>query len=126
MPNATANLTDTKRFDLKSLPEGFIELRRMTYGQSVQRRALLKLSVNTGGGRNKSFSAEMAMASEEIQLFEFRHCIVEHNLDDAQGRRLNLGSPADFALLDPRVGQEIEKYISEMNNFDDEEERLGD
>jgi hypothetical protein len=124
MPKAVANIDDTDRFELKSCPEGFVVLRRMTYGQTVQRRALMKMSVQSGGSR-KSFQGELAMASEEIQKFEFSHCIVEHNLEDVDGRVLNLSGDVDFAKLDPRIGQEIESLIGDMNNFDDNEDALG-
>lgn len=118
MPKAVANVVDTERHELKSLEGGFVELRRMTYGQSVQRRAMLKLSLT---GKGKSFAGEMAMASEEITRFEFTHCIVDHNLEREDGTKLNLASPVDFASLDPRVGQEIEELISNMNDMEDDE-----
>jgi hypothetical protein len=124
MPNATSSADDTTRFDLKSLPEGYVVLKRMTYGQMVQRRALTKMSVMQGRTQ-KSVVGEMAMASKEITLFEFGHTIVEHNLEDVDGRKLNLSLEPDFDKLDPRVGQEIEDKISEMNNFEDEEDEQG-
>lgn len=120
MPRATVR-KETEHFDLKSLPDGFVELKRMTYGQSVQRRALLKLTVESSKGK-KDFKGEMAMASEEIQLFEFKNCIVDHNLEDEEGNKLNLTIGAGLAQLDPKIGQEIEKYIGDMNNFEDDEE----
>lgn len=124
MPIAVNNIEDTKRFDLKSAPpDGFVVLRRMTYGQVVQRRALMKLSMEMSGGKGRKgdFKGEMAMASVDINNFEFKHCIVEHNLEKADGVLLNLASPVDLQLLDPRVGQEIEGYITQMNNFEAEE-----
>lgn len=124
MPKAIAEVEDTSRRELKSLPGGFVVLRRMTYGQFVQRRAMMKLSVATTG-RNKDFRGEMAMASEEIARFEFSHCIVDHNLEDEHGQKLNFSSLVDFNRLDPRVGQEIEGFISEMNNFEEDDEELG-
>lgn len=121
MPIAVSNVEDTQRFELQSAPpDGFVTLRRMTYGQIVQRRALMKLTMEMGRGKNDT-KGEMALASEEINNFEFKHCIVDHNLEKADGTKLNLGSPVDLRLLDPRVGQEIEKYISEMNNLKDDE-----
>lgn len=119
MPRATINNSLTEHKELKSLPGGWVELRRLTYGQMVQRRAMMKLSV-AAGGKNKDFKGEMAMASEEITRFEFSHAIVDHNLEDESGRKLNLGAPVDFASLDPRVGTEIETLVTEMNQFDDE------
>lgn len=122
MPVATSNTEEHQHFDLKSAPpDGYVKLRRMTYGQTVQRRALVKMSVSAAKGR-KDFQGEMAMANEEITRFEFSHCIVEHNLTKPDGTLLNLSSPVDFGSLDPRIGQEIEKRVGEMNNFEEEAE----
>lgn len=121
MPVGTVDVSSTKRFDLKTLDEGFVVLRRMSYGQSVERRAMMKLSFNTGGGK-KDFQGEMAMASVDIQRYEFAQCIVEHNITDANDTPLDLTKSSDMIRLDPRIGQEIEKYISELNNFDEDDD----
>jgi hypothetical protein len=123
MPVAVTSLEDTTRKELKTAPpDGYVVLRRMTYGQIIHRRTMNKLSFMTGGSK-RSLAGEMAMASKEVSLFEFASCVVEHNLFDKDGETLlNLGNSVDFDKLDPRIGQEIESYIGEMNNFDDEEE----
>lgn len=122
MPAAVVNTEDSERHDLKSAPpDGFVLLKRMTYGQVVQRRSMLKMSVSGERGKNKSFAGELAMANKEITMFEYATCIIDHNLEDGEGKKLELGRMKDFDRLDPRVGQEIEGLIAEMNNFDDEE-----
>ncbi len=121
MPKAT-KVSGYERFDLKSAPpDGFVEIQRMSYGQVVERRAMMKLSFETGG-KSKDFKGEMAMASVEVQRFEFSHCIGSHNLTDENDKPLNLALVADFTRLDPKVGQEIEKYIGELNNFDESDD----
>jgi hypothetical protein len=124
MPKATANVDSTERFDLKSCPGGFVVLKRMTYGQMLARREMIKLAVSSTKG-SKDFQGELAMASSKTTRFEFQHCILDHNLEDASGRNLNLASPVDFDSLDPRIGQEIEKLISDMNNFNEDDDELG-
>jgi hypothetical protein len=121
MPRATAQVAETTRHELKTCPGGFVELRRMTYGQVVERRALMKLSVTAKKGQ-KDLAGEMAMANAAITQYEFRHCIVDHNLEDDNGQKLNLSSSVGFSSLDPRIGQEIEKRIGEMNNFEEEDD----
>jgi hypothetical protein len=118
MPVAISNPTDTERVDLKTLEGGWVELRRMTFGQITERRALMKLSIASTKG-SKDVKGEMAMANAEITRFEFRNCVVDHNLERTEGIKLNLASPVDFASLDPRVGQEIERLIEVRNNFED-------
>jgi hypothetical protein len=126
MPVATIDFTaDGERKDLKTLAGGFVVLRRMTYGQTLERRAIMKLTFTTQKGK-KNIEGELAMGNRRVQLYEFQHCIVEHNLTDAQERPLNLSDPVVLDRLDPRVGQEIESLISDMNNFeDDEDEKQG-
>lgn len=124
MPIATANVVEEVRVDLKSAPpDGFVVLRRLTFGQMVERREMMKLSVSGKGG--KDFQGEMAMASAAMVRWEFARSVIDHNLEDATGRKLNLAVPVDFASLDPRVGEEIETKISELNNFEEKEEELG-
>ena len=123
MPVAVVNAEETVRKDLKTAPpDGFVVLRPMTYGQVIHRRTMNKLSFLASGGK-KNLAGEMAMASKEVSLYEFSTCIVDHNLTLADGEtKLNLGTPIDFDKLNPKIGQEIETYIGEMNNFDEDEE----
>ena len=119
MPNAVGN-NDTERHPLKSLEGGFVELRRMTYGEYVKRRQMLSGMRLEGKGKNAE--AVMQLANEKVTQFEFAKCIVDHNLEDGNGRKLNLKSPKDFSRLDPRIGQEIGNRIDDMNQFQDEDE----
>jgi hypothetical protein len=121
MPMATVDVESTQKFDLKSCPEGFVVLRRMSYGQILQRRMFTKLEVGSSGKGN-DFRGELAMANAKITEFEFQKCIVDHNLEDASGRKLDLTKASDFNMLDPKIGQEIEELIRGLNNFEEEEE----
>ena len=118
MPKATADVMSTSKHDLKSLPpDGFVELRRMTYGQSLERREMLKMTMAASDDKDGSFVGEMAMASAKITQAEFAWCVVDHNCEADDGRKLDFNNLVDFKSLDPRVGSEIEKLISDMNNF---------
>ena len=122
MPKAVVNLEDTERIELKTLDGAFVVLRRMSFGQITERRALMKLSIASSKG-SKDVKGEMAMANALITQYEFRSCVVEHNLEkDDVGTLLNLSSPVDLASLDPRVGQEIESLIEARNNFDEDDQ----
>lgn len=123
MPKAVANNQDTIRKDLKTLPGGFVVLRRLTYGEKIQRRAMVSGMKIRGGGKTKDFEGEMNMVNEQATLFDFQRCIVEHNLEkDDEGTLLNFQNVQDIKLLDPRVGEEIDTLLSELNNFEDDEE----
>jgi hypothetical protein len=49
--------------------------------------------------------------------------VVDHNLEDADGRKLDFRNLADFDNLDPRIGEEIGKLLDELNNFEDEDDQ---
>jgi hypothetical protein len=121
VPVATVSNNNSEHCELKSLPSGWVDLKRMTYGETLERRALMKLSFTTRKGQ-KDLQGELAMGNRRIQLFEFQRCIVDHNLTDELENKLNLSDPASLDRLDPRVGQEIEDIISKMNNFEDDED----
>lgn len=122
MPKATTNVQDTERKDLKTLPEGYVVLRRMTYGEFMKRRQMTSnLSVSGGKGR-QDFSGVLELANQKVTEFEFASCVVEHNLEDEEGNLLNFKNPVHLQMLDPRVGEEISSYIDEMNQFNAEEE----
>lgn len=121
MPRATVDNSKTEHFELKSAPpDGFVDLRRMTYGEYIKRRELL--SNMRLEGKGKDAEAVMQLANEKVTQLEFRVCIIDHNLEDENGRKLNLANPKDFSQLDPRIGQEIGEYIDKMNQFQAEDE----
>lgn len=122
MPRGTVNVKATERHDLKSLPDGYVVLRRMSYGQYLQRRdmaAHVRLLASQNNGAN-AFAGEIASANGAIAEFEFANCIVEHNIEDEHGDKLDFKRPFHVTQLDPRIGQEISDLISSMNNLEDD------
>lgn len=120
MPRATIDLSTIKHYDLNTCPGGFVELRHMSYGEKLQRQQLaLKMQMTSGKG--KDFEGEMQLANAEVTQFEFSKCIVDHNLEDESGRKLNLTNVLDINKLHPQIGEEIDTYISEMNNYEVEQ-----
>ena len=129
MPRATIDTTATERFDLKSLPAvgdeeaGFVELRKLSYGQILQRRDMAtKMAIEGVGGDKRSREEDIRVTTDIIQKavteFEFKNCIVSHNLEDAAGKTLNFGDPASVVSLDPQVGQEVAELIDSINDWD--------
>lgn len=122
MPRATANITETEKHDLKTCEGGYIVVRRLTYGEKLERRAMTShMSVETGG-KGKDFRGEMQLVNETATLYDFQRCITDHNLEDENEKKLNLGAINDIKRLDPRVGEEIDELLSKLNNFEDDEE----
>lgn len=122
MPRATVNINDTERFELKSCEGGFVVLKRMTYGQMLQRRDMVMAMRTTSSGSGKSSSTDMLMemANKKVAVFEFSHCIVEHNLEDENEKLLDFKSINILDVLDPQIGAEIGTRIDSMNQWEEE------
>jgi hypothetical protein len=121
MPRATANLQFAEQKELKSCPGGFVTLRRLSYGQILDRRSLMA-GMKVRGGKGKEFEGELQTMSERVTIYEYQNCVVDHNLEDEHGTKLDLHNPMHIKSLDPKVGQEIEGLLSELNNFEDDDE----
>jgi hypothetical protein len=122
---AVVNPQETERIDLKSLPEGYVILRRMSYGEYLQRRDLA-MDMEMEGKGQKDMHALAKMMNKRVSEYEFSKTIVEHNLEDENGQLLNFSDPRTLERLDPRVGEEIGAHIDRMNSFgEDAEAYLG-
>lgn len=119
MPKAVIDFEETHHRDLKSCPGGYVELRRLSYGEKLHRQTIAMDASASGSGKQ----AKMTLQSmhQRVALFEFGRCIVDHNLEDAVGRKLDFKSQADLEKLHPQIGDEIDKYLSELNNFEETE-----
>ena len=130
---ATANLEETQRLDLKSLPGGYVEARRLTYGQKIQRRSMTSALTLKSQGKSKDFEGEMNKNNLEATIFDFSKCIVAHNLekeinqntDQVQTVPIDFNNKEDVKRLDPRVGEEIDEFLGKINNFDEEDSEEG-
>lgn len=126
MPRAVS-IDSGERHDLKTLPgdgddQGYIVAKRLTYGEKLQRRAMSSAMKIQSSGKSKDWMGEMNMINEEATLFDFQRCITDHNLQDDNGNKLDFTKMSDIRKLDPRVGEEIDNILSDMNNFEDDEE----
>lgn len=120
MPRATVT-TDAERHPLKMAPpDGFVVLRRMSYGEVLHRRDMgMKMSMEGAG--KKDSRIDIATIQTATTFYEFQKTIVDHNLEDETGRKLDFSNMADFQRLDPRVAAEIEELIKDMNMLEGEE-----
>lgn len=121
MPRATVS-TSSERRDLKTLEGGWVELKRMSYGQKLERAQLatdMEISMEKG---SKTQTATVDIMQMAVAVFDFAHCIVDHNLfeDDEEKVKLALNTKQGLSKLDPKVGDEIGRYIDEMNNFEED------
>lgn len=112
---------DAKDFELKTVPGGVVRIRQMTYGERLVRNSM-QGKMRVSADRRSEFAGEIEMAIDKIAMWDFTHLVVEHNLEDADGRKLNFKNEADVRKLRSNVGEEIGTYIDKMNNFEDVEE----
>lgn len=119
MPVATI-AAQPKRYDLKSLPDGYVIIRRLSYGETLERSALSSKFNIDYQAKSKDMKAFIDMANELTTLFEWAHAIVEHNLTDENNRPLNFKLPQDVKAVQGVIGGEISAYIMEYNDFDDD------
>jgi hypothetical protein len=121
MPIATANV-EGEKFDLKTLEGAWVMLRRLTYGEKLERQeGASKLLLNMDRSQ-KSMQGEMEMAQRTSTMYDFRRCILDHNLEKMVGGsavKMNFADPADLSILDPRVGEEIASLLDKLNNFEE-------
>ncbi len=122
MVRATVDTEEKIHKDLKSLPEGFVVLKRLSYGEKLHRRAMVSKMQVSSEAKSKNFSGEMQLINEMATQFDFKMCIIDHNLDDEDGNKLNFQNVADIRRLDPIVGEEIDELINELNNFEEDED----
>jgi len=129
MPNATVDPNETTRRDLKSLEGAWIEVRPLPYGMVLQRRdkaSRMYMEANPQVSRKQATKElarfEIETMNEWATLFDYKYCIVDHNLEDAQGNKLDLGSPMVLKLLNPKVGTELDTIISDLNDLEEDED----
>jgi hypothetical protein len=125
MPRATVDASSTTKENLKSLDGGYVILRKQTYGER-QRRAdiVTRVTMQAADRRGVPDVMHMDIKNLDVTLFDFRTAIVEHNLEDHDGRTLDFKNTQDLENLDPVVGDEIEQLIRKHNRFDEEGRQL--
>jgi hypothetical protein len=118
MPKAVAD-TEPVQKDLKTLPEGFVLLKRMSYGAWLHRRDISMKMGMSMDAKDNTGEGTMGLNTEEVTQYEFAMCIVDHNLEDENGGKLNFANGGGGTnRLDPRIGNEISQYIEELHEFD--------
>ena len=117
MPRATVS-TQPEHFELSSCPEGWVELRRMSYGERLHRQDMAMQMSMDADTRKKTASMNVTPAQTQVAAFELKTCVVDHNLEDESSRKLNFHSLVDCQQLDGRIGEEIAELINTMHDWE--------
>lgn len=123
MPIATRK-TEIVHHDLKTCEGGFIELRQLSYDEMLERRdGATQILMERGVKNDPNAQMAIKIANKWSNHYTFPRCIVNHNLDDENGNKLDFSRPdAVFKTLDPKVGAEIERLIDDLNQEADDED----
>jgi hypothetical protein len=119
MPRAVVDVTPV-RYDLKSVPEGYVELRRMTYADWLHRGDIsmlmqVEMEEQRSKGKARGRTADMKLQNQAVTSYELSRCVVGHNLTDENDKPLDFKNRRTLDVLDPRVGNEIGELIDEMH-----------
>lgn len=124
MPIAVVTNSTSDRLPLKTLPEAYVVVRRMNYGEKLLRSNMAtKLLMSGSRDKNdKDVQAEVDMQTELVAYWDFANLITEHNLQDADGRELNFRNPSDVKKLDSVIGEEVGQLIDNFNSPEESDE----
>lgn len=114
----------TDRFELKTLPEGYVVVRRMNYGESLVRQNMASKIYMEQGATSKDMRGEVDIQTVKIAHWDFANLVVEHNVTDENDRPLNFKNAADVNRLDGPVGDEIGKIIDDYNRPPETDEEV--
>lgn len=117
MPVGTVARTN-ERFDLKTLAGAYVVIRRMTFGEKLERQDdMMKMNASLDDK-----TVQMSLLNKKAALKDFGSLVVEHNITDENERVLNFRDAKDVLALDPRLGDEISMLIDSINAYEDTDE----
>lgn len=146
MPIGTIR-TETERFPLKSAPldpnipgdeDGFILARPLPYGMKLERRdksTRMRMEQTIQRNRKAKSINQSEPETQTIEIesestwaanYDFAYCIVDHNLTDPNGNKLDFANPMAVKTLNPKIGSEIESILAELNGDDIDEATIED
>jgi hypothetical protein len=120
MPRATIT-TATQEFELKSCEGGTVELKRLTYGQTLARRDMV-MAFTFGAPTSKGGDPDAGVELQNLKVtqFEWSNSIVNWNLTDENDQPLDWKKSNLFEVIDPAIAEEISQLITGMNDFEAE------
>jgi len=103
-------------------PDGYVIVRRMNYGEKLLRSNMAAKFMMSGSSKDKDFQGELDMQTEEVAYWDFANLVVEHNMQDKDGKQLNFANKHDVKKLDGVIGDEIGNLIDGWNEPEKTEE----
>jgi hypothetical protein len=125
MPRATVDSAGV-RHDLKTCEGGYVLLRQLPFGMMLKRRDLAAKYMQefTGTSVADVNTITINILNEKSRQFDFANAILDHNLEDENGNKLDFGNSMALDVLDPRIAAEIETLIDKLNGTEFNEENF--
>jgi hypothetical protein len=121
MPLAVTKTTE--HCELKTVPGGYVVVRRLSHGEKQERRTFGSKMEMQASSR-KDLRAEIDMFNAQAENYDLAKCVVEHNLtymEDGNEVPLDFKNPSHLRMIDGIVIEEIGTLIDKINNFEDDE-----
>jgi hypothetical protein len=113
------DINDTHRYELESCIGAFVVVTRLSYGDWLHRQEIsADMTFNSSKDKKEDTATTIAMMQSRVAEWEFAQCIVEHNLEDENDKLLDFKNPRTLKTLQPKIGQEISKRISDLHDFE--------
>jgi hypothetical protein len=90
----------------------------MSYGERLHRQDLAVSMQMEADTKTRKTEMNVKQMQTAVAQFELSTCIVDHNLEDENDKKLNFKNPLTFSQLDGRIGEEIARYIEEMHDWE--------
>jgi hypothetical protein len=126
MPRATIDTHESTKYELKTCEGAWVLIRRLPYGEFLHRQEMaIQLKFESDRQRNSNSrtnrtSSSMTLINKKVTQFEFENCIVDHNLEDDVGEKLDFHDITTLDVLDPVIGNEIGGIINNLHQFEDD------
>src|SRR5205085_2222150 len=111
---------------LKSCEGGFVLLRQLPFGMMLKRRDMAAKYMQEFTETNIADvnTITINILNEKSRQFDFANMILDHNLEDDAGNKLDLSNPMTLDILDPRIAAEIETEMDKLNGTDFDEKNF--
>ena len=129
MPKASLDPTAI-RHELKTCPGGYVELRTLSFHEMEMRKDIAgrmyqeaRADTRKGGTEEEKQRAYFESMNVAVTEFEFRNCIVDHNLyvDDAETQLIDFSKPMRTWTLHPKIGEEISLAIEKLTRIEEDD-----
>jgi uncharacterized protein (DUF305 family) len=91
----------------------------MSYGELLTSQDLAyQVSVKENKDGSGDPEAGINVTQAKILEYQFKICILDHNLENESSQKLRFDSPEAVHMLDANIGQEINAQIEKMHRWD--------